>query len=212
MYIKLRYRARLAQPAQIHELISEVEDICQSHGWPYRVWDEDWQQPADVSGEFADGAINFKGHAPLKGVTFQIGDSETVWLTFQADGVLQSLMTLAEPTFTADDEYFPWQRVKTGLDGGKTHLALCKLFRYLSDRYCAAFDVLDESGYWDKGGDDAHFLAWMEAFVLASQQLEAELEALSANDTLSDEEHRKAMYRLLQDFGGRFRKGGYADW
>lgn len=124
MYIKLRYRARLAQPAQIHELISEVEDICQSHGWPYRVWGEDWQQPADVSGEFADGAINFKGHAPLKGVTFQIGDSETVWLTFQADGVLQSLMTLAEPTFTADDEYFPWQRVKTGLDGGKTHLAL----------------------------------------------------------------------------------------
>ena len=211
MYIKLRYRARLAQPDQVYELIPEVEDICRSHGWPYRVWDEDWHQPAKVSGEFADGALHFEGHAPLKGVTFQIGDSETVWLTFQADGALQSLMTLAEPTFTADDADFPWQRVKTGADGGKTHLALCKLFRYLADKYCAAFDVLDESGYWDKGGDDAHFLAWMEAFLLASQQLDAELAALSSNDTLSQEEHRAAMYRLMQDFVQRFPKGGYAN-
>jgi hypothetical protein len=119
MYIKLRYRARLAQPAQVYELIPEVEDICRSHGWPYRVWDEDWRQPAKVSGEFADGALHFEGHAPLKGVTFQIGDSETVWLTFQADGVLQSLMTLTEPTFTADDADSPWQRVKTGGMGAR---------------------------------------------------------------------------------------------
>jgi hypothetical protein len=52
MYIKLRYRARLAHPAQVYELISEVEDICRSHGWPHRVWDRDWTQPADVSLEF----------------------------------------------------------------------------------------------------------------------------------------------------------------
>jgi hypothetical protein len=50
----------------------------------------------------------------------------------------------------------------------------------------------------------------MEAFILASQQLDAELDALSADDSLSQEEHREAMYRLVQDFGRRFPKGGYA--
>ncbi len=210
MHLKVRYRAQLAQPDQVYQLIAEVEDICRSHGWSHLVWDEDWEQAGSIRAEVADGNIHYDGHAALKGISFQIGDSESVWLTFQADGKLQSLMTLADPTFTANDADFPWQRVKTGLDGGKTHLAVCKLFRYLGQKYCSIFEVEDESGYWNKGGEDKHFLAWMEAFLLASQQLEAELAALAADTSISREKHRETMYQLVREFGQRFPKGGYA--
>ena len=60
------------------------------------------------------------------------------------------------PTFLLDDPYFPWQRVKTGYDGAKSHIEMCKLFRYLEGKYFEVFEVLDESGYW-KSGDDAEF-------------------------------------------------------
>lgn len=209
MHLKVRYRAQLAQPAQVDQLITEVEDICRSHAWPHLVWDEDWNQADKLRAELADGDLHFEGHAPLKGISFQIDKSETVWLTFQADGRLQSLMTLASPTLTANDADFPWQRVKTGMDGGKTHLALCKLFRYLGPKYCSILEVEDESGYWEKGGEDEDFLTWMEAFLLASQQLEAELAALAADTSISSEKHRETMYHLVRAFGQRFPKGGY---
>lgn len=166
----------------------------------------DWSQPANIRSEFTDGALHFDGHAPLKGVTFQIGEDETVWLTFQPDGLLQSLMTLADPTFTVDDAEFPWQRVKTSFDGGATHIALCKLFRYLAGKYCSKFEVMDESGYWDDGVD-AHFTARMEAFTLASQQLKEEIAALGTAGDMPEEERRKAVYRLLREFAQRFPNG-----
>lgn len=206
-YLKLRYRAQLAQPAQVYELITEVEDICRSNGWPHRRWDMDWGQPASVRSEWVDGGLHFDGHAPLKGVTFQVGESETVWLTFQADGMLKSLMTLADPTFTANDADFPWERVKTCFDGATTHIALCKLFRYLEGKYCARFEVMDESGYWERG-DDARFTAWIEAFALASQQFEEEVEALDSDERLSKEERSQAFYKLLRELGERFPPGG----
>lgn len=35
MYMKIRYRGRLRQPADVSHLADEVEDICQSNGWKH---------------------------------------------------------------------------------------------------------------------------------------------------------------------------------
>jgi hypothetical protein len=204
MTIKLRYRGRLKDPADVQELIRETEDICLSNGWKSRVWDEDWSKPASLSGEFEDGALHFSGHAPLKGITFSVNESETVWLTFQPDGLLQSLLTLVEPDFTGDSVDFPWQRVKTGFDGAATHLALCKLFRYLSGRYFERFEVMDESGYWQHG-DDEKFTEWITDFHRNMAQLEEELAALESDESLDAEESRARYYRLIKEHAEKFR-------
>ncbi|MBK8565253.1 MAG: hypothetical protein IPN76_18400 [Saprospiraceae bacterium] len=203
---KLRYRGRLRTPAEVHALIHETEDICRTNGWKYHLWDKDWAKPASLHMEASDKGLNFKGHAPLKGINFSVGQSESVWLTFTPDGILHSLMTLAEPDFTGDDVDMPWERVKTCYDGPATHLALCKLFRYLADKYFDVFEVMDESGYWAHG-DDARFTNWLEDIVRSFQQFQAELDALAEDDSLSPSEHRKRMRQLLDGYGDKFRVG-----
>ncbi|MCF8243840.1 MAG: hypothetical protein K9J37_02010 [Saprospiraceae bacterium] len=207
LYIKLRYRGKLKDPADVQVLIHETEDICRSNGWKYQVWNKDWAKPQSLTMEFTGSAVEFEGHAPLKGISFSIGESETVWLTFQPDGVLQSLMTLADPGFTATAADVPWQRVKTGYDGAVTHLAVCKLFRYLAGKYFEVFEVMDESGYWDHGDDD-RLTAWMNDFSQAQHQLDEEMGAIDADKSLSPTEKRDMSFRLLKAFGERFRPGG----
>jgi hypothetical protein len=203
---KLRYRGRLRNPAEVHDLILETEDICRSNGWKHHHWDEDWALPASLRSEFTGSALSFEGHAPLKGISFSVGQSETVWLTFTPDGVLHSLMTLVDPDFTGDAVDMPWQRVKTCYDGPATHLALCKLFRYLADRYFEVFEVRDESGYWAHG-DDARFTEWLNETSRSFQQFQEELAALSEDDSLSPAEHRKRMKLLLEGYGDKLRVG-----
>jgi hypothetical protein len=113
-------------------------------------------------------------------------------------------MTLVDPDFTGDDVDMPWERVKTGFDGAVTHLAICKLFRYLADKYFDLFEVMDESGYWAHG-DDARFTNWLEDISRSFQQFQEEMDALAEDDSLSPSEHRKRMRQLLDGYGDKFR-------
>lgn len=202
--IKLHYRGRLQDPAIVPALIQEAEDICRTNGWQYHCWDEDWSQPSQLSTTISEGVLHFDGHAPLKGISFGVGQSETVWLTFTADGILHSLMTLVQPDFTGDDVDIPWERVKTGFDGAATHLAICKLFRYLAGKYFEVFEVRDESGYWSHG-DDARFTDWLSETRRSFQQFMDELERLYADESLSPEAHREQMRRLADAFREKLR-------
>lgn len=203
--IKLRYRGRLEpSPDNIVSLMREVEDICRTNGWKYHLWDKDWAKPASLRMEATESGLNFGGHAPLKGISFSVGQSETVWLTFTPDGVLHSLMTLAEPEFTGDDVDMPWERVKTCYDGPATHLAICKLFHYLADRYFEVFEVRDESGYWTHG-DDARFEAWLGDITRNMRQFEEELAALEEDKSLSPKEYKERMYKLVNEFGDKLK-------
>lgn len=206
IYIKVRYRGRLKNPNDVHLLIQETADICESNNWTYKIWDKDWSIPQSVTMEPTNGALNFEGHAPLKGITFSIGASETVWLTFLPDGLLQSLFTLVNPTFFLNDAVFPWQRVKTGYDGATTHLALCKLFKYLANKYFEVFEVLDESKYWEHG-DDAKFTKWIDNMSHDNRLLQEELAAIMEDESLNQKEMRNRGFRLIKEFGEKYRTG-----
>ncbi|MEO6037597.1 MAG: hypothetical protein ABIQ93_04225, partial [Saprospiraceae bacterium] len=160
-------------------------------------------QPNTLHLDNSEGGLHFEGHAPLRGVAFMPHpECESVWLTFTPDGVLQSLFTLQDPTFTASDADYPWNRVKTGFDGPKTHLAICKLLRFLEKKYFADLQVLDESGYWQHG-DQLRFESWMTRFTQDSRMLEEELEALQADESLGPEKKKEIIYRLFRQFGER---------
>ncbi len=202
-YLKLRYRGRLRNPEEVELLADEVEDICRSRNWKYHRWEEDWSKPATVKVHFEDGVATTEGHAPLRGVTLKPHpECETVWLTFTPDGILQTLFTLNDPAWTADDAAYPWSRVKTGFDGAVTHRAICQLFFYLEGKYFADFNCLDESGYW-RHRDDARLEAFMTSTIEGHTQLQSELEALEADESLDPSVKHKIFYDLMKAYGER---------
>ena len=205
IYIKLRYRGKLKDPKHVPQLILETEDICRINGWSYKIWDEDWSKPSNIKMGVSEQKIQAEGHAPLKGISLNIGESETVWLTFLPNGLLQSLITLANPVFFLNDAEFPWQRVKTGFDGATTHLALCKLFRYLANKYFKVFEVLDESNYWIEKDDEA-LTKWINNLRRDHSILEEELNAIEENTSLPAEQKKDMFYRLMKEFGEKYRK------
>jgi hypothetical protein len=205
MYIKLRYRARLTDPAQADILAAEVADICDSNAWEYQVWEEDWSKPNTLGIALEDGEMHAEGHAPLRGISFSPHpECETVWLTFTPDGILNSLFTLSEPTFTADDAAYPWNRVKTGFDGAKTHLAICNLFRFLEKKYFANVEILDETGYWQHG-DPGRLEKWMDELNREIKMLDEELAALEADETLDPKKRHKLSFELIRQHAKRYR-------
>ncbi len=205
-WIKLRYRGRLRNPEDVALLADEVEDICRSRNWKYHLWEEDWSKPASVDLYNDDGVLIAEGHAPLQGITFQPhSECETIWLTFTPDGILQSLFTLNDPTWTADDATYPWSRVKTGFDGAVTHLAICQLFFYLAEKYFDHFECSDESAYW-KHRDDARLETWLNEAAAQYELMQQEIAALEANESLEPSIRDEIFYNLIKAYGNRFRR------
>lgn len=203
MYTKIRYRGLLRHPADVERLIGEVGDICESNSWQYNIWQEDWSKPNTLKMNFVDGAIHCEGHAPLKGVSFSTrpGD-ETIWLTFTPDGMLNSLFTLNNPTFTANDKDYPWSRVKIRLDDPKTFAAVCNLFRFVADKYFADFQIMEETGYWEHG-NLARLEKYLEQRTLREHQLEDELAAVQSDETLDPAKKEEIIWDLMRQFGKR---------
>lgn len=205
-YLKLRYRGRLRNPEEVELLADEVEDICRSRNWKYHRWEEDWSKPAAVEVYHEDGSLMVEGHAPLRGITFQPHpECETVWLTFTPDGMLQSLFTLNDPTWTADDAEYPWSRVKTGFDGAVTHRAICQLFFYLEEKYFDHFECSDESAYW-KHRDDERLETWLTDAATQYAQMQEEIAALDADESLDPSVRKIIFYDLMKAYGNRFRR------
>lgn len=205
MYIKLHYAARLHQPEQADTLALEVEDICRSNGWPCQIWEKDWSKPASLSGGLDDGVIRVEGHAPLRGITFKPHpECETVWLTFTPDGTLHSLFSLMDPEWTVVGGARPWNRVKTGFDGTKTHVMLCNLFRFLHGKYFEELLISDASDFWEHR-DEERFEAWMAKIQQEEASLEEEIQALESATDLSEEQRTEALYTLIRQFGERNR-------
>ena len=208
MLIKLRYRGQPHSPDDVQALTQEIEDICRANDWPFNLWNEDWSLPATISLEGSEAGLRFWGHAPLRGISFKPGDhAEMVWMTFMPDGLLQSLFTLDDPTFTGESVDFPWQRAKVDLNQSETHLALCKLFRYVSGKYFARFEVRDESGYWQHG-DEARFTTWAAVVARSYNQWQDEMAAIQADETLDPDQKYAMLKRLTQEHKENFRLAG----
>jgi len=148
--LHLQYRGRLQKPHLVDSLQAEVEEICSIQAWPYQIWDESW-------------ANSQAPQKSLRGISFTTyPGAEMVWLTFQSDGVLQSLISRLNPTFVGNATDVPWQRMRIRLDEATIHLSVCRLLRYLSAQYFELFEVQDESGYWQHR-DEAQLSQHLEA-------------------------------------------------
>ncbi len=132
MGVTIHYRGNLKNPKDIPTITAELEDICKSADWTYRVYD--------------DSNTELK-KLPFRGITFQPHPkSESVWMIFQEDGNLFFPLGATEDEFSKEPI---WAFTKTQFAGADVHIALCRLLKYLSERWFQSFEVIDDGGYWE---------------------------------------------------------------
>jgi hypothetical protein len=168
MGVTIHYRGRLRQAADVQPFTAELEDICRSSGWKFRLLDFPDPEPGDE---------------PFSGITFQPhAECETVWMCFNQKGELYHPFT-----YRPDDGSLPWSFTKTQFAGAATHMAICELFHYLEGKWFEIFEVSDEADYWETGDekmlrkkldyltDAIHFIAGTYESLPESGQAELKL-------------------------------------
>jgi hypothetical protein len=149
MGITLHYRATLRNADTLAKLTAELEDICLSMEWKYKLTDQVMDAgiaPAvirHIAGTDAD-AVH------LKGIIFWVHEqAEAIYLTFdQQNRLLAPINVIAGDVYPTLDDMF-WAHTKTQFAGPDSHAVICRLLRYLSDRYFDQLEVLDEANYWE---------------------------------------------------------------
>ncbi|MBL7814113.1 MAG: hypothetical protein JNL70_03830 [Saprospiraceae bacterium] len=158
MGVTIHYRGKLKSPELIPDIVHEVEEICLSNNWSFRLIND----PSEGQKVVARGDIfvsesiepefgfDIDEHLDkLRGITFEPHkESETVTFLFDTEGVMHSLF----PDFFSKAKY-PWSFVKTQYAGVETHIRIINLMRYLKKKYFSKFEIRDEGGYYPYGNE-----------------------------------------------------------
>jgi len=157
MGLTIHYHGRIKSQSLIPELVTEVEDICQTMNWKYNLTDRLLEGvPEDYLGLL--GAGTGEGFR-AQGISFQVlEDSEWVSLCFGPDGMTLSPMALYRPDLTdwSDDMLAHYSFTKTQFAGVESHITICRLLKYLAGKYFLYFKVNDEGDYYET--EDLHAL------------------------------------------------------
>lgn len=136
MGVTIHYRGRLRRSTDIQSITLKIKDLCQSAGWSHQLVGTEPDQADGLQG------IHFQAHPRC----------ESIWMTFDRAGVLHNPVSFDDPDPQLRDKNgLPYLSTKTQFAGPETHVLVCKLLRYLADKYCDVFIVLDEGRYYETG-------------------------------------------------------------
>ena len=152
MGVSIHYRGQLRSLDQIAPLTAEVEDVCKSQEWEYRLVDMDIP-----IGDVEAQVIHFLGgpnatSIRMQGLWFKVHEeSEAFYLCFDDQGRMLSLINLlVGDSYPTLDDIF-WIHTKTQYAGPEAHAVLIRFIQYLAKKYFADLEVLDETNYWATG-------------------------------------------------------------
>ncbi|MBC7776461.1 MAG: hypothetical protein H7246_13590 [Phycisphaerae bacterium] len=179
MGVTIHYRGRLRQKKDIEAITLEVEDLCKSAHWKYHLWN------------------GMDENKPLHGISFQTHpESESVWMTFDKEGVLHNFFSIDGTVDYHDEEGYPWNFTKTQFAGVEAHIVVCKLLRFLGDKYFEDWKVMDEGRYYETG--DATYLKQVMDFISdAINDLSESLTDIPAKDG-------ESLVQYITDIAKRF--------
>ncbi|GAA4343070.1 hypothetical protein [Flaviaesturariibacter amylovorans] len=123
MGLALHYRGTLRDVAQLPELVSEVEAICTELGWTYHIFND----------------------ANVRGICCWPEGCEPLFFTVHRGPEFISPVLLQFELEPCTDI-----SVKTQYAGVEAHMAVVKLLRHLSGKYCSQFECHDEGYYWEQ--------------------------------------------------------------
>lgn len=190
MGLSIHYNGRIKDPDLLPELIEEVKDICEDFKWEYFILDE--ELPKDNYGK------GFYHPEEMYGICFTPPECETVPLCFLSNGRMSSLVNLrcfGQPANEEEKDYLYMLSVKTQFAGIQIHQVIIQLFRYLSEKYLADFNLMDEGEYWETG-DENRLKERFRIYTGLLDQFSSALENIpkKGNETLENYIERLAQY------------------
>ena len=153
MGVTIHYRGKLKSTDLINPLMAEVEEICISNSWNYKLVDNPPINDEEPEVEFPDffNPDAESRQLGLRGITFEPHEeSETVTFLFDTEGILSSVFS---NIFKQKSKY-TWCFVKTQFAGMDTHIRIINLMRYLKKKYFKKFDIHDDGGYYPHNNTD----------------------------------------------------------
>jgi hypothetical protein len=147
MGLSIHYSGTIKELSQIQILTDELEDICKGLGWKYHIWDGKNFDDA-VNKNFTVSKIDFD-FTELRGITMIPEGCEPVDVVFFPTGILCSVIKLKLNDGAANELMVETVSVKTQFAGPDVHKTIIELFIYLQPKYFSAFEMSDESYYWE---------------------------------------------------------------
>lgn len=178
MGLSFHYKGRLQEAAALPLLVEEVEDICKTLGWKVNVFETQFPNHT-FQNTINDQDYGIIFIPPECEPIFLIFNSEgrlynPFFRQLMQDETKGNIKVITvkldldeenpEPVISEDDgeKFDPSDfayniSVKTQYAGAEAHIKIIELLRYLSGKYLADFEMMDESKYWDtKNPDDLH--------------------------------------------------------
>lgn len=186
MGLSIHYNGTLKDRSLLPQLGAEMKDICESMGWEYHYFES----------EEAD---------ELEGVYFAPEECEPLFLTFNAEGRLLSPISQITRDMLVehglDPELIYTISTKTQYAGMDAHVAVIKLFRYISEKYFSHFELHDEGNYWETG-DVSVLKGQFTAYEKAIRSFTEALEELKMTTDESPDSLANRIEELLKKRNG----------
>ena len=145
MGLSIHYSGSIKDLTLIDPLIIEAADICKSMGWSYHIWKQNDFTPVKHIIDFLPEHLN--------GITFTIEGCESLSLCFLPNKKMSSLVNLLTKGAYPKAEMIYSVSVKTQFAGPDIHITIIKFLRYISNKYLADFNLVDEGLYWESNDE-----------------------------------------------------------
>jgi hypothetical protein len=192
MGLSFHYNGRIADPALLPELIDEVRDIAIVHKWDFFVFDK----------QFTEEGFDKPFHKQnVYGICFTPPGCETVDICFLSNGKMSSITNLqfwGESTDPTEKTYLYMNSVKTQFASVELHQILIHLFRYLSQKYFADFNLHDEGSYWETN-DVVLLTANFNRNLALINSFESALETIPKNSGEDVETYLERILKVIHD-------------
>lgn len=192
MGLSFHYSGSIANPADLPDLINEVTDIANVYNWPFQVFENTFPE-----NHFGRSTFNNN----LYGICFTPPGSESVFLCFLSNGKMSGpaqIQLYADPEKEEEKKYLYILSVKTQFAGPEVHMVLVQLFRYLSQKYFARFNMTDEGNYWETS-DETVLRENFRKYTALLDSFSTALETHPFNTSESIEDYLMRLIKLIHE-------------
>jgi len=188
MGLSIHYSGSISNPGCLSELINEVQDIAAVYNWPCEIYECKFPENQYSRNTYSD---------KIYGISFTPPGCESVFICFLSNGKISGpsqLELFGNSEIETDKRYLYIVSVKTQFAGAEVHMVVVHLFRYLSQKYFARFNMSDEGNYWETSDENVLH----ENFKKYSDLLNSFSSAIEKHPFQTNESIEKYFTRLLE--------------
>jgi len=197
MGLTIHYHGRIADKQKLPQLIEELEEISNVHGWETHILERKFP-----SGDFPEDEHD----GNLYGILFNPPGCEPVSFTFLRNGRMCGPMQLSNWGNSRNEKergYLYLNFTKTQYAGSEIHKLVIGIFRYIVPRFLSDFEMMDEAEYWET--NDSKLLE--ENFKRNTELINGFAAALSEKTRCEGEDTETFIERVIREFWEKKKNG-----